>query len=299
MIVHVLVSLCMKMLMQKGFTFPAEVSLVLSELTILVPSVIYILIKRFDFEKDLGFRRIKTGSFFMCILLAVLLNPVASFVNVLSQLFVSNTLVQVSDELLGGSNAIVLFLASVYGPFCEEFLFRSIFFNRYSVLSGSLRAGLISSLFFALAHMNVNQAAYTFVLGFIFSVINRAAGSVYPSLIVHMCINVVNVFLLILMTSFNRAMGGQDIFEAAEAARKSDAIYIMAAGTLVAALISTAVAIPCIVWMAKHEGYFEDLRMMFSKERKKGRCFTLSSIAAVVFLLFMMFGLKPVLEIIG
>ena len=300
MILHVLQSLAFNVLAQKGIEPPVEVLLVFSELSILVPTLIYILIKRLSFREDLGFRRIKAGTFFMCLLLTILVMPVASFFNVLSQLFVSNTMVQMSDELLGGSGVMVLILGSLYGPFCEEFLFRAVFAGRYETIAGPLRAGFISAVLFALAHMNINQACYAFVLGFIFAVINKAAGSVYPSMIIHIGINAVNILLMLVMESAYKAMGVDiDIAAAAEAARGSDVLYVMIGVTLVAAIICTAIAIPCVVFVAKHEGHIEELTGMFTGKHPSGGWLSIPLVIGVCFVLFVMLGLGPLLKMLA
>ena len=297
---HILGSVALGFLPQKGINIPVEVELVLSELTILIPSAVFILIRNYNFREDLGFRRIRPGSFFMCILLSALVTPVASFVNVVSQLFVANTMTQMSDSLLSASDAALLFLGALYGPFCEELLFRGIFFNRYDKYVGPLRAGLISALFFALAHMNVNQAAYAFVLGVIFSIVNKAAGSIYPSIIIHVCVNGMNILLLLATSGITDELGESvDIAAAAEQARGSDIIYVMIGATLVIAMISSAIAIPCIVWMARHEGRFEDLYDMFKGKHPKAKWLTIPVILALAIVLFVMFGLSPLMSLIG
>ena len=297
MFIHTLGMLAFSLLSDKGFVLPVEVNLVASELTILIPGVIYILIKRLDLRTDIGFRPIKPGTFFMCILLTLFVTPISSFVNVLSQLFVSNTMTQMSDTLLGGSGIVVWFLAAIYGPFCEEFVFRGIFNNRYEKYVGPLGAGLISAMLFGLAHMNVNQAAYAFVLGVIFSIINRAAGSILPSLIIHICINGSNMLLMFVMAGVAKSMGQQaDLAAAAEAARDSDLIYMMIAVTLIMAIISTVIAIPCVVWIAKHEDNLEALRDMFTKKHEKTGWLKISTVLGICFVLFVMFGLPIVLE---
>ena len=299
MLVHVAAELALGLLSAKGMVFPVEVTLTVSELTILIPSLIYVLIRNLNFKEDLGFRPIKPGSVLMCILLSALVTPVASFVNVLSQLFVSNTMVQNSDALMSGSSLALLFLGALYGPFCEEFMFRAIFNRRYEIYTGPVRAGLISALFFALAHMNLNQAAYAFVLGFIFSIINKAAGSVYPSIIIHICINGANIALLIMMTAISKAAGdGIDLSAAAEEARGSDLMYVLIGVTLVAAFVCVLIAIPCVMWLAKHEGRRAELIDMFTSRHESKRWLTVSAILGIVFVLFIMVGLEPAVSLL-
>ncbi len=297
MVLHVAASALINVLESRGFVFPTEVMLIISELTMLVPSVVYILIKNLSFRDDLGFRPVRAGTFFMCILLAVLVTPVASLANVLSQLFVSNHMVQASDELLGASGVALIVLGALYGPFCEEFLFRSVFFNGYEKITGPMRAAFISAFLFALAHMNFNQAAYAFVLGFIFAVVNKAAGSVYPSLIIHVCINGWNLIALLVTSAVSEMLGEEaDLASAAEAARQSDFLYYMIGVSLVAAIICTAISIPCIVWVSKHEGRFNDLYDMFAVRHARGRWITIPMALAICFVLLLMIGTMPVIS---
>ncbi len=298
MALHVLQALAFSLLVQKGIEPPIEIQLVFSELSILIPSLIYVLVKKLGFREDLGFCRIKAGTCFMCILLTLLIMPIAAFFNVLSQLFVSNTMVQMSDELLSGSDPAVLFLGGIYGPVCEEFLCRSVFFKRYETIAGPLRAGFISAALFALAHMNINQACYAFVLGVIFCIVNKAAGSVFPSMIIHSLINIFNIGMIMVAVMASKAMGDDiDIAAAAEQARGTDYMYFLVGVTLVMAIVCAVIAIPCTVFIAKHEGHLDSLKDMFTKKHEKGRWLSTSLVIGVCFVLFVMFGLEPLLSL--
>ncbi len=300
MVLHVIGSVLLGLLASKGISVPVEINLVFSELTILIPAFLFILNGNYSFRDELGFRPVKAGTVLMCVLLTFLVTPVVSFVNVLSQLFVKNEIISMSGSLLAGSDLTVLFLAGVYGPLCEEILFRAIFCNRYEVYTGPVRAGLISALLFALAHMNINQATYAFVLGFIFAVINKAANSVYPSIIIHCMINLGNVLVLIIINRIGKGIGADtDLAVAAEQARKGDMIYVLIGVLLVAAIISTVIAIPCIVWMSEHEGNKEAFYDMFARKHESKGWISVPMVIAVLFILFMMFGLGPLLEVIN
>ncbi len=292
-VVHVTFSFAFSLLAQKGITFPVEISLVMSELTIIVPAFIYVLVKNMSFTDDIGFSPIKPGTFFMCILLAFLVTPIASFVNALSQLFVKNTMVSMADTLTGGSNIAVLFLGAIYAPLCEEFVFRGVIGRRYEKYIGPFGAMFISAVFFGLAHLNINQAAYAFVLGLIFMIVNKAAGSIFASVIIHTCINGGNLLMLLGLSKAYKMLGSDINFaESAEAARQSDVLYAVIAVTLIIGLICSAIAIPCIVFISKHEGHFEELRDMFTVKYPKFKWLTVSSVAAIVFSFFIIFGLK-------
>ena len=297
MVLNVLLSLSAGVLVQKGITLAVEISLIVSELSILIPSLIYILGKNLSFKDDLGFRPVKAGTILMSLLLSVLVTPVASFFNVASQLFVDNTMLKMSDTLLTGSGISVFFLGAVYGPLCEELMFRSVINNRYAVYTGPLRAAFISAMMFALAHMNINQASYTFVLGLIFAIINRAANSVYPSMIIHACINGSNLLFLFAVTAVQKTLGIDQGSVSSEGSVGRDVLYAMIGVTLVVAMICAALAIPCVIWISKHENNEAGLYDMFHNRHPKVRWLTFSCIAGIVFVLFVMFGLTPLLSV--
>ena len=299
MVLHVVVAVALNLLDEKNIAFSTGIRLILSELTILVPSLVFILHRKFSFREDLGFRPVKAATVLMSVLFSALITPVISFVNLLSQFFVKNEMLEMSDTLTGIPSPLLLFLGALYGPFCEEFLFRGIFFERYDRILGPVRAGLVSSLLFGLAHMKINQALYAFVLGFIMATVNRACGSIFPSMIIHMCINGGNLLLLVLVSKVaDIAVSGPDIVSEAEAFRISDGMYVMAGVLLVISIVCTLISIPCVVWMSKHEGRFEDLYDMFANRHDHERWLTLPMILGLVFVLFVMFGLEPVLSLV-
>ena len=95
LVVYLTLSLGRNLLSGKGIEPPVELLLVLSELVFLIPALIYVLARRLSFKEDLGFRPIKAGTFFMCLLLTLLVSPMATFFNVLSKLFVENTMIRI------------------------------------------------------------------------------------------------------------------------------------------------------------------------------------------------------------
>ena len=137
------------------------------------------------------------------------------------------------------------------------------------------------------------------MLGIIFAIVNKAAGSVYPSMIIHMCINLFNVLLLMAgSAAIKKVAGDIDIAAATEAARTSDYIYFLAGATLIPAIIGIAIAIPCVIWLSKHEGRYQEFAAAFSKDRFKDRIVSVSVIIGICFALFVMFGLEPLLGLL-
>lgn len=282
-----------------GINIPLGFLLVWGELTILIPGAIFILVKRLDLKEDIGYRRIKPGTIFMSILLAITTMPLLVLVNLVSQLFVENEAVQSMDYFMSCPWGWILFVTAIVAPVCEETMFRGILNNGMKALTSGFIAAITSAILFGIMHMNVNQALYAFVLGIIASIVNTASGSILTSIIMHVCINGYNtVAMLISYTVFDK--GNINIAEIAEEYRETDAMYLMIAIYLVLAVIFTLVSIPIVAWIAKHEGHYEELLMLF-RERKGGTrvFFTFSCILGVVMCLFVMFGLEPLLKSMG
>lgn len=256
------------LLYDKGVSLPLVANVVLNDVVMIVPVLAYILKYKLDIRKDLGFCRIKAGTIAMTILIGVLVIPIASFVNVLSQLFVSNTMTQSADMFTEGSSLMVLFLTGFLAPFCEEFLMRGFMCNTFGKYTTPIKAIFISAIMFSLMHLNINQAAYALVLGIIFAIVNHASGSVYTSMIIHTVVNSLNIAVLIAVNGVFASNGG-NVAEAAETARQSSMIYVTAALYMVLAIISIAICIPCVVWVAKHENRYEQFVALFINNKKK------------------------------
>ena len=305
-VISVLMSVCVAFLHLKGIELPAVLNIVVSESIIVVPGIIYILINKYDFVEVLGFKKIKAGTFFMTILLSFCVMPVVSFVNVLSQFFVKNTMVQNSDMFVEGSSLLMLLAAGIIGPFCEEFMFRGIINNELRKFSSVLMGAFASAVMFGLMHLNVNQACYAFVLGLIFGIVNYASGSIWTSMIIHMVINTQNVLMLMLVNAASKQVG-IDMVESAEAVRTStSSMFVMAGVYLVLAIIFGAVSVPIVVFISKHEGTYEEFKTIFTKKKaadegepqQSVKIFrTIPAIVAIVVCLFAIFGLEPVLKL--
>lgn len=320
-VVYVVITILVDILsMSFDVELPTEFLLVFSEIIILVPTVIFIIVKKLKWKEDLGFNSIKVGTIFLSILLGFLVLPVTMFVNVLSQFFVPNTMTQASDALLGEgmSYGYLLFVSGVFGPFVEEFSFRGVLARGFKKYGTPIRAMLLSALLFGFMHLNVNQMCYAFVLGIIFVIANRASGSTYTSVIMHVVINSFNMILLIVTNLVNNMMGNEEtVAEAAEAARTSDTLIVIAIVYGVLAVIFGALSFGCILLIARVQNRMNELKGMFiksktdideanvseqeddatvEKEEKVKMFLSVPIIIAIVFCIVVIFGLEPLLE---
>ncbi len=241
-------------------------TLFVSQGIILVPSLIFIVCERVELSEWVPFKKIKWSTFWLTILFTICISPFISFINVLSQLFTTNIVAELSGEFLAVSPLALLFIVGFFGPFCEEFTFRGVIYHGLG-MSGRIPAAiLVSALFFGLMHMNLNQFSYAFVLGLAFGLINEATGSILPSLIMHILINSVNVGMQYIadfaMTASGEAPEGL-AGALSELDTGTDDILLVAGMLLIPALIGLALSIVVFITICKNEGSLARMQSMF------------------------------------
>lgn len=169
---------------------------ILSELVVLIPAVAVVLYHGDSLGTVIPLRPIKFPSLLLTILYVVLLYPLVTFVNALSMLFVENTVMEMSDQILGLPFWQILLFVGIFGPFVEEVVFRGILLQSYQRTGRIIGSIILSSVFFGLMHLNFNQFAYAAVMGIMFALLVEATGSVLTSFLAHACFNSAEVVLL-------------------------------------------------------------------------------------------------------
>lgn len=95
------------------------------------------------------------------------------------------------------SELILVFVALVLlVPFIEEVLFRGFLLKSFVANLGWVPAALFSSLLFGLAHLQINLAIDTFLLGLVSAGLVHQTRSIWPSVLLHVIKNAVAFTLL-------------------------------------------------------------------------------------------------------
>lgn len=238
-------------------------NVILSELLVLGPALIFLGIRRRPWSDWLNFRRIKLSTFFMTILYTFLIMPLAVLLNAISMLFVENEMSMMSGDILNLPFWMMLFLIGIYGPFCEEFVFRGIIYTGYKKTGSVFRSIFLSALLFGLMHMNFNQAPYAIAIGIMFALLVEASGSLWTSVIAHIVVNSRMVFLLYLVESVLPGYMGQSTQETLP----KEMLLVSIGFYLIAAVVATAIAVCVLVWIAKNENREEHLRSIWSRRK--------------------------------
>lgn len=257
-------------------------NLLLSQMILLSPALLFALASRKKtttghFNELLGFRKIKISSFFMILLFTYLIMPLTTALNAISMLFVDNAVNAISGEVLEMSFPVMLFMIGIFGPFCEEFVFRGVIFRGYKN-SGSVFWSIFwSALLFGLMHLNFNQAAYAVAIGILFGLLVEATGSLWSSVIAHMVFNSHQVCLMYLSEFFT-----SDLIAEEEALTQE--MLIAAIGPyLIIAAVATPLAVCVLVWLSKNERREIEFRSIWARRKvKKEAMVSIPLIIAVV-----------------
>ena len=240
-----------------------------SEGIIIAPAILFLLPTKSRINEVLGFHRIRISTFFMIFLFTVLITPLVTVLNALSMFFTDNAVAAMQGDILGVSFPVMWLLIGVYGPFCEEFVFRGEIYGGYKKSGGVVGAILLSSLAFGLMHMNFNQAIYAFVIGILLSMLVEATGSLWASVFCHMIFNSFSVCMMFLSDwMMNTFYGGMMSDVQAEITN----VELMAALSvyLVIAAVTTPIAICVLAWMVKNEKRVEIVKNLRAKRAQQG-----------------------------
>ena len=187
-------------LMGDRIPFGIIANLIVSEGIIIVPAFFFLFLSGTKWNGILRFHKIKISSAFMIVLFTFLIMPLVTVLNTVSMFFTENAIVPLEEEILGVTFPVMLFLIGIFGPFCEEFVFRGMVYGGYVKSGSRFWAILLSSLLFGLMHMNFNQAIYATAIGIMLSLLMEATGSLWAPMLCHMIFNSEQVCLMYLST---------------------------------------------------------------------------------------------------
>ena len=253
-------------------------NLLVSQLIILLPACISIFLNKKKIGiSDLGFQKMKLSTVFLTILYTLLCMPLITVVNAITMLFVDNTVVAISSEILALPFPVSLLIIAMIGPFSEEFVFRGIMYHSYRKDGNALGAVVLSALVFGFMHMNLNQAGYAFVIGIALAVLMIATGSIWAPVVMHFMINGQSVCMMYITEYF---MPGTLAAETADMT-KQDLLMTIGIYSIIAA-VTTVLAVCLLIYIADSEGHKEELCSILVKGENVKRRVTPALVVALI-----------------
>ena len=214
-----------------------------------------------------------------------------TLVNLVSQLFVDNTVSANSEQFLSLHPLLLIFFVGILAPVCEEVVFRGAIFGGLKKEGNVFKAILASGLLFGLLHMNINQASYAFVIGILLGFLVEATGSIFSSILFHVLVNSTNAIMMIISDS----VVSDEMMANADEIVTTATLLNMICVYLVLAVIGTTIAICLLVWMSKNEGRQPILIKAWEDRKvKSGKVISVPFIIGVVIsILFMLLEFIP------
>lgn len=169
--------------------------LVISQVIVLAPVLVYALIFKINIVKAMPYRKIKPLDAFLSLLLGYMLIPLVLLINAVSMMFSTNHMNSTISTLTEYPFIIQIILIALMPALVEELIFRGFFYHSYRK-NGILGAALVSGIVFGIMHMNINQFCYATVLGIIFALIVEATGNMWGSVLAHFAINTYSITIM-------------------------------------------------------------------------------------------------------
>ena len=250
--------------------FGIVANFLVSEGILMVPALLFLLfsgeLKRPVRREAAGFHRIKISTVLMIFLCTLLLMPLVTVLNALTMFFTDNAVASLQGDILNVPFPVMLFMIGIFGPFCEELVFRGVMYKNYCRCNGGVGSGIpavaLSALTFGLMHMNFNQALYAFVLGIFLALLVEVAGSLWASVACHMFFNSFEVVLMYLSDSILGSDYEQALSDTMQTVTTQELVAALSVYLVIAA-VTTPIAVCILVWIMKNEGREEAVRILF------------------------------------
>ena len=241
-------------------------------LILLAATLIYLKVCGDDMKTTLRIRPIHIGSFFLVILLAFTIRPVAGFITLIANLFFKDVITTTMTEKVMQNLSLSIFTTAFLPGLVEETIFRGVVYSRVRK-ANPIKGILLSALFFGIAHMNFQQFCYAFFLGIVFGFLIETTDSIVSSMTAHMVFNASSLLLTYLLSK-------ADIFKTAanNASSTSIATIIASVPMALIGLLLSILLILAIAYLNGRLGYMKtwfhkECRALWPKEKAAGFSF--------------------------
>ena len=247
-------------------TIPA---LLLSQALLFVPAILFLAGSKTKWKELIAAEKPKWVTSLLVVVITYLCMPLIVTVNAVSMLFVENEVTNLQPLLQGVPWWQIVLMVGIIGPVSEEFVFRGVIYHGYRKSGRIVTAMILSAFLFGLMHMNFNQMSYAIVVGVIGVLLIEGTGSIFYSILFHMCVNLTNVVQILLQDPQTASMDAAQTEQMIETMMQmpyKQAMCIVIAVYAVIACFTTALA-GCLYYMIlKREGRVGHIRLLFSKE---------------------------------
>ncbi len=263
-----------------GYTDNYFIVLLMSQIILIIPSLIYLITQKVKVAQAIRFHKIKLSNIILIIIFAYLISPLMNLINAISMLYVQNDTTDFMNNIVSNNGFILsLVMVALIPCILEEAVYRGIFYNEYSKVN-ALKGIFLSGFLFGIIHGNLNQFSYAFAMGIVFALLIEATDSILATMIVHFFINGTSVLVMALypkLLQLLEAMYGSEQFNADELINSMnsgildsvDMGYVIRSYGITA-LIATALAFIVFRTIARNSGRWEHVKGIFTGKSGRG-----------------------------
>lgn len=268
-------------------------SLLLSQLIVLVPTVLFLLGTRTDPGRLIAHNRPKFTTALLVVVFTFLCMPAIIAVNAFSMLFVDNEVAGLQSYMLSVPWWQILLMVGIIGPVSEEFVFRGVIYHGYKTSQRFAGSMLLSALLFGLTHLNFNQMSYAVLVGIVSVLLLDGSGSIFYSMLFHICINTTNVVQMLVQKAQGTIMSQEESMAYIEQTMHMPYKQALAVSVSVYAVIAAGAAAlaGCLLYLiVKKENRVQHMQQLLhgNTEEKRTKLISVPLVISVVLCLLYM-----------
>lgn len=164
------------------------------------PLIIYTSVSKQKLRDLMPMQSLSLTSAVLVILLTLCMLPVVSLFSAIGLFFAENNVPDAMQEFIKSPFIVTTLGIAVIPAVCEELIFRGVIMTGYKSC-GIVKAVIISSLFFAIMHLNPHQFFYALPAGIFFGALVYCTNSIFASMLAHFTLNFHTVILCYLTTN--------------------------------------------------------------------------------------------------
>ncbi len=167
-----------------------------------LPGILYFAATNENIKETLKLNKLSVKNFFLIVLMAFLIQPVANFIAMITSFIFPNNVADIMETISSVPVWVFILVSAILPAVFEELIFRGIILSGCHEL-GTVKSAFVSGLFFGIMHLDPHQFIYAFLIGIIFSVFVIYSNSILASITAHFIINGTQGLLILLMNFLN------------------------------------------------------------------------------------------------
>lgn len=254
------------------FDLPTYAGIIVSQLLVVTPAFLYCRMRKISIKELIPYKKISFSTGVLVVVTTYLMYPLMIVLNMITLMFTQSGTASMQSEMSQFPLIVSTVLVALVPACVEEFVFRGVLLQTYR-RKRVFSAIILSAFLFGCMHMNVNQFAYTFVMGIYMAFLVEGTGSILSSMLAHFTLNFTGVFLSWIMEKSGVMNTTEEVTQAGNFLDYgNETVILLLFGILIWFIIAigtTAGAIAIYLQICKMNGRREYIKTIFRKKSEE------------------------------